>query len=235
MTAREHIDDIHASARKFKEDQWYQSKKRDINVQCAAFFDDGNRYFFPIDMVASLLDQLYYEKGKRINNWPTALEASLHLGMQAMLGLTSKQAPAVLFGSQNTRPKPGTKLRAVFVTCESFICPPDYEAEIGVEDQEDGDRRLADDFANNPNSRIQETLMTFVIEDDLCGGVEWAGAIQQFHFDDGGVIAWDDPSYVISDTEDLEPEWLEAAKARNIPLRAIIPYFHQEVQAKEQP
>lgn len=233
MTAREHIDEIHNTSREFKEHLWTNHKLRDIVPQAMIAFDDGERYTFPIGMVSSIMDKLFYDKGKTINDWPTSIEASLHLGLQAMLGQTTKEVPASLLGPGGKRPPVGAKIRHVFVTCESYVCPPEYEPIVGLDGQDEGDRRLMDDFNNNPESRVEEALMTFVIEDDLCGGVEWAGAIQTFRLDDGGVFVWDDPQYIISDNDAYDKKDVAEATKRNAPVRASIPYFNQEVKAKE--
>lgn len=233
MTAREHIAEIHTTSREFKEHLWVHHKSRDIIPQMMIAFDDGKRYTFPIGMVSSIMDKVFYDKGKKINNWSTSMEAALHLGLQAMLGQTTKQVPASLLGKGGERPPAGAKIRHIFIACESYLCPPDYEASVGLEGQDEGDRRLMDDFNNNPLSRVQEALMTFVIEDDLCGGVEWAGAIQTYKLDDGGVFVWGEPDYIISDGDGYGKEDVVQATKNNAPLRAAIPYFHQEVKAKE--
>ena len=235
MTIREHALDVHGQSVFFKEHVWTcpHHETQELGFQAAAFFESGKRVSLPVSKVAQMLDVLFYDRKVKINNWPTSLDAALHLTLQAALGLHKGPVPRAMQPIPDEPgdepPTSGDKLRAIIIAAETYMCPPEYEEAIGIQDQDEGDERLRTDFETNPDSKIFETLMTFIVEDDLCGGTEWAGVIQPYRRVEGGGLEWDKPQLIISDNTKAPAATIEHTVKTNAQLRATMPYFNIEI------
>lgn len=231
MTMRENILDIHGVGVEYKEHLAVCPKhdSREMGLNMAAYFESGKGIRFPIDQVASILDHVFYDQGKKLGDYPTCIDAAVGTALESVLDANSKSV-AKLAGVTIDMPEAGDKLRAVIIACESLTCPPEYEKIVGIDQQDEGDVRLRVDFETNPASQVQEALMTCIIEDDLCGGVEWVVCVQTYAKADGGGIEWGEPSIVISDHDDMTKEDREFTVRTTPQLRAAIPHFNKEVQ-----
>jgi hypothetical protein len=229
---RENIGQIQQGSRWFKEHTWKDIGERDMPIAAVAYFANAQPMQLPLHDLAGMLQENVYDKGKKVGEWATSLDAAIHTVLGAVVNEgVCKNSHGTLSAHPDIRLGPRDRLMAVIIAAEVYTCPPGYGDEVlGVRDQADmeGGEKLQKDFETNPASEVVETLMTFVIEDDRCGGVDWCFATQSYTLDDGGVIVWDNLLVASSDEEGLTRDERQRAVDFHPALRASIPYFNTE-------